>query len=93
MKPIFELVPVVLSVIAIIVGAIRLRHQLSNNIRLQAGFGILAAILLMFAQTSWFSTLFFIGDTIDTSFADDLWTWFNLISMALIISNSMDHKD
>lgn len=88
MKQFIEMLPIALAIVAIFSGVLNIHRAKHIHGRIRILFGLVAATMLLFAQASWYSTLFFANETIDTSFADSLWSWFNTIVMALIISYS-----
>lgn len=84
----FEAIPIILAMVAIFIGFVKLNATNSRRRNINILLGIVAATIMLIAQTSWILTLVYKESTVDTSFADGLWTWFNSIVMVLIISYS-----
>lgn len=82
-----ELIPVGLAVMAMFASIHALNKPNNTSLRkFQLTLGILASLLLVIAQLSWFSTLMYSFHRIDMSIVDGGWSIFNSLVMLLIIS-------
>lgn len=82
---IFELLPVVLAVIVVILCGLRYSAECKRSIRVTMLMGVICGLLLITAQTSWWTSIRVEGLQFGTAFADALWTMFNSLVMACFI--------
>jgi len=90
----FELLPVLLAVIAAIVCAIRAGTE-RGRLKVLFTLATLACVLLIVAQTSWWSVLVFEAVSsgyIDDDFANYIWTVFNCTVMASYLVSALDKE-
>lgn len=85
MLAILELLPIALAIVAIFSASLMFKNTRRKHDRIRCIVGIVAAIVMIVAQTSWFTTYVLMGNLEDTSFANALWTIFNTLSMILVI--------
>ncbi len=82
---IFEILPIILAVIASISCAIRFSRDRRVHDRLAMLIAIISSILMIVAQTSWWVTYAIDGNLMGTTFANGVWTVFNSLSMLCLI--------
>ena len=82
---IFELLPVVLAAIAVVLCGLRYSAECKRSIRIPMLMGVVCGLLLITAQTSWWTSIRVEGAMFGTEFADALWTAFNSIVMGCFI--------
>jgi hypothetical protein len=82
---IFELLPVGLAVIAAVRCSTRYSMRIRKVDRLTLILAVLNSLLLIFAQTSWWSTYVLLGSLQGTEFANVVWTVFNSLTMIVFI--------
>lgn len=82
---IFELLPVALATIAVILCGLRYSAECKRTVRIPMLMGMISGLLLIVAQTSWWSSIRVEGLPFGTAFADVIWTLFNSIVMACFI--------
>ena len=88
----FELLPVFLAVVAAIVCAIRAGVE-HGRLKILFTLATIACVLLIVAQTSWWSVLVFevvSSGYIDDNFANYIWTVFNSIVMTSYLVSALD---
>lgn len=85
MRYFFELTPIALAAVAFILCGLRYNSECKKHIKIPMLFGICASILLLFAQTSWWSSLILEGSTVGNAFTDYIWTVFNATVMVSFI--------
>lgn len=85
-----ELIPVGLAIVAMFasIHALNVPH-LTNLRKFQLTLGIVASLLLMVTQLSWFSTLMYSFHRIDLTIIDNGWSIFNSLVMLLITSYAL----
>ena len=82
---IFELLPVVLAAIAVVLCGMRYSAECKRSVRIPMLMGVVCGMLLIIAQTSWWTSIRIEGAAFGTPFADALWTAFNSIVMGCFI--------
>ena len=94
LRDIFELLPVGLAGVAIVTATMKYGKTDKQNRRerILLAISILAAVLLIIAQSSWYVASVILGKIEDTWFANDVWSVFNTIVMANIILYCLPEK-
>lgn len=92
MAQLFELFPIVLAVIAIITSSIMYGRVRRKSDKIRSILSILCSILLILAQSSWYTAAVVMGKLEDTWFANQIWTIFNTLVMVLIITQSLPRR-
>lgn len=82
---VFEMLPVVLAAIAVVLCSLRYSSECKRATRIPMLMGAVSGLLLIVAQTSWWSSIRIEGLPFGTMFADGIWTLFNSIVMACFI--------
>ncbi len=82
---IFELVPVGLALVAAVLCSMRAREAKTRQYRLSLMLGVVCAVLLIVAQTSWWGTYIVQGHLEGTWLANIIWTVFNSLVMVAFI--------
>lgn len=80
-----DLIPVVLAAIVVILCGLRYSAECKQSIRIPMLFGVVCGVLLIFAQTSWWTSVRVEGLQFGTVFADAIWTIFNSLVMICFI--------
>lgn len=89
---ILDFIPIILAFIAIFVSGKRIlsvRRKLDYFI---CTLSVIAAILLIFAQTSWWVSYVIDGNLLGTMFANKIWFMFNTITMLILILSNKTRK-
>jgi len=81
----FQLLPVVLAIVAAVSCAIRFAKDRRRYDKWAMLLGTLSSLLLIVAQTSWWTTYIITNSLQGTVFANTLWTVFNSTSMVTLI--------
>lgn len=81
-----ELIPVGLAMVAMFASIRALNKRHTSIRKVQLILGIVASLLLVVAQLSWFSTLMYSLHAIDSSIIDKVWSIFNSLVMLLVAS-------
>lgn len=81
----FEFLPVGLALAAAVLCAQKYSDTRRKAERLVCLLGTICAVLLMFAQTSWWSAYYIHGLGLGTDFANHVWTLFNILTMSAFI--------
>ena len=92
MNSIVELFPVGLALVAIATSSIMYNRTRRKYDKVRSLFGIIIAVVMIIAQTSWYTTSVIMGKLEDTVFANALWTIFNSLTMILIIMYSVPRQ-
>jgi len=91
----YELMPVIIAVVACVLCAMRASSEV-GRLRLFFTMATVSCVLLILAQTSWWSVLVFELQTVTTYIDDDaanmVWTLFNTITMLAFIVSAVDGK-
>lgn len=82
---VFQLLPVALACISAILCAYRVTGERRRSDRLAMTVAVLCSLLLVVAQTSWWSTYLIEGNLLGTVFANSVWTIFNTLVMVTFI--------
>lgn len=82
---VFELSPVILAMVAAVTCADRYSRARRKCERAAMAIGVLCALLLIFAQTSWWTSYVIQGLGLATQIADAAWTAFNSLVMIAFI--------
>lgn len=86
---ILDIIPVLLAIVAIFVSSLRLLDIRRKSDYIICTFSIVAALLLIFAQTSWWVSVVISHNLAGTSFANCIWLVFNtLVMLILILTNT-----
>ena len=85
---IIEIIPIVLAIVAIYLASGRLTQLRRTQDRISNIIGIIASIILIVAQSSWYASAVVDGTLQGTWFANQLWTAFNSLVMLLMIISS-----
>ena len=86
---IFELLPVVLAVIALISCGRRFTSTSHQQTRTLMLFGIICSIIMAIAQTTWWSYWTLQNQMVRPEYTAVLWTVFNTLSMVAFIYASI----
>lgn len=81
----FELLPVVLAFVAAVSCSIRYHRDRRHHDRLAMALAILASLMLIAAQTSWWATVLYQHSLQGTEFSNFIWTAFNSLTMIIYI--------
>lgn len=81
----FELLPIILAIVSIFISSKAYLIARRKTDKLRLILSIIAAIVMIIAQTSWYTTSVLMGQIQDTSFANHLWTLFNTLAMIILI--------
>lgn len=88
----FELLPVLLAMIAAVTCASRYSRERRRSDRVIMVLGVLCAVLLIFAQTSWWTSYVVQGHALGTQVANAAWTVFNCLVMVSFILSSLPRR-
>lgn len=91
-SPLIELIPVVLGVLAVYFAAGKLVSSRRKTDTIATVLSISSAIIMIAAQSSWYTSAIVENDLEGTWFANQLWTLFNSLSMIIIIMYSYPRK-
>ncbi len=89
---IIELIPVVLGIVAVYFAAGKLASVRRRADTAVTVLSIIAAILMIVAQSSWYTSAIIERNLEGTWFANQLWTLFNSLVMLIIIIYSYPRK-
>lgn len=81
LRYLFELTPVALALVVSVVCSYRYGRERRMQNRLLMLLGMVNAVLLIVAQTSWWTSFLVQGAGMGTEFADVLWSVFNNLVM------------
>lgn len=81
----FQLLPVILACIAAITCAHRFNSGRRKQDKIVMALSVTCSLLLIVAQTSWWTTFLIEGNLLGTIFADTIWTIFNSLIMVTLI--------
>lgn len=82
---IFEFTPVALALAAAIVCSTKAQFTRRKQEKIVCALGTLCAVLLIFAQTSWWATYRVYGLGLGTDLANHVWTIFNTLTMTAFL--------
>jgi len=88
MQTFFELVPVALAFAVALIASTAFTKARRSKDRIVFSLSTMAAIMLIIAQTSWYSTLTG-GGADDPTWVNNLWTLFNTTVMATFLTNAL----
>lgn len=91
--PLIEFIPVVLGILAVYFAAGKLVTHRRRLDTVATMLSILAAIVMIVAQSSWYTSAIVEQDLQGTWFANQLWTLFNSLAMIIIILHSYPRKN
>jgi hypothetical protein len=91
MKIFFELLPVALAFVVALLAATSYTKARRNVDRAVLILSSASAVMLIIAQTSWYSTLTG-GGFDDPTWVNDLWTVFNTTVMSAFIANALGRR-
>ena len=92
METIFEFSPVLLAMIALVMCGRSFKIQRRRFDKFKLMLSVIAALLLIIAQTSWYFSSVINQQLEDTWLANYIWTLFNILAMVLIILNAYPRK-
>lgn len=81
-----ELLSIILGIVAIIINSLSVMRYGRKSDRIRAVLSIIASILLIIAQTSWYVSNTIMGLPYDILWADNIWTVFNALVMIIFIA-------
>jgi len=81
----FQIVPIVLAIVSVLACSYRASKDRRKSDRIAMLLSMIASILLIIAQTSWWVTYAIEGDLLGTVFANHVWTIFNSLVMIIFI--------
>ena len=81
----FQLLPIILAVIAGVSCSIRFARDRRKHDRWAMVLAVISSVLLIVAQTSWWATYVLDGNLLGTVFANNVWTVFNSLVMICLI--------
>ena len=85
MQNIFEAIPIILACYAALICAKQYINDRRKQHKRLMLLGIICALLLIIAQTSWYVTYVVQGNLLGTVFSDQIWTIFNSLTMLAFI--------
>jgi len=85
LNSIFNFLPIVLAVIAAIMCTRRFHEDRRKHDRATMAMAVVSCMLLVLAQTSWWTTYIIEGNLMGTWFANTVWTIFNTLVMSTFI--------
>ncbi len=88
MALLFESIPMVLALFAVVFAARRGLLTRDRHVKRIACMGMMCAMLMLVAQTSWAWSVF-AGNRMGEDYANVLWTLFNTLAMVTIIYASI----
>ena len=88
----FQLLPVFLALIAAVVCSRHFATHRRRRDRTAMALAVSASVLLVVAQTSWWTTYLIQGDLLGTWFANMIWTIFNTVVMVVFILIALPRK-
>lgn len=83
---IFEFTPIVLALVSIYFCTIKFSGTNRRIERIILCMGVLASVIMIVAQMSWFTTVVVQHNLIGSWFANKLWTIFNSLVMVILIT-------
>ncbi len=89
---ILDTIPILLAIVAIFVSSIKLMNIRRKSDYMICSFSIVASLLLIFAQTSWWVSVVIDNDLAGTDFSNKLWFMFNTLVMLILILNNSPRK-
>ena len=93
LKALFEALPIMLAVMAVILAFRAYPKQRRGTDRATMVLIILASALLVTAQTSWWHTVLVLQTSVGEDFANVLWTLFNITTTCTFVVVSAGHHD
>jgi len=81
----FQIVPIILGVIAVLACSYRATKDRRRSDRIAMLLSMVASLIMIVAQTSWWVTYAIEGNLLGTVFANHLWTVFNSLVMIIFI--------
>lgn len=91
MIQLLEGLPIILALLAIFACSIRLKFDRRNDFKTVMVLCMIAAALMLTAQTSWWQTRF-IGNLDGEAWANEIWTIFNSLTMIIFILVAIPRK-
>jgi hypothetical protein len=88
----FEFAPIALAFVAAVLCGRKYSQTRRQQERLVCALGVVCAVLLMFAQSSWWATYRMQGLGIGTDIANHVWTVFNVLTMSAFIALGWPRK-
>jgi Na+/phosphate symporter len=88
----FELLPVALACVAAVLCARSYSRERRRDHRLTLLIGVVCSVILVIAQTSWFTSYIVLGSNEGAAFANVLWTIFNSLVMFCFIAAARTPK-
>ena len=90
--PILEILPIILAIVAIITSARGFKEADTKIGKVGNLLGIICALTLIVAQSSWFTAMFILNQQDDTWIANTIWAVFNSMTMIMVIIFSKTRK-
>jgi hypothetical protein len=85
MQHLFQILPIVLACVAAVACSVRFGRGRRHHDRLAMALATLSSVLLIVAQTSWWTTYLIEHSLQGTEFANAIWTIFNSTTMVTFI--------
>lgn len=85
LRAFLELTPIILAVIAILITSKNYKLNLNKGMGIVPLLSIVCALLLVFAQSSWYVLAVVMNSLEDTIISNIVWTIFNILTMVLLI--------
>lgn len=80
-----ELVPIGLAIVSVISCTRSLFRERRRVTKVTSGFGLVCSLILIVAQSSWWTSYAINGNIEGTVWANTLWTIFNTLTMTAFI--------
>ena len=87
-----DIIPILLAIVAIFVSSIKLVNIRRKSDYIVCTLSIIGAILLIFAQTSWWVSVVIDNNLEGTWLSNKVWLMFNTIMMIILILNNTPRK-
>lgn len=88
----FEILPIVLAIISAILCSIKYSSYRRQDDKVIMILAVFCSILLIIAQTSWWTSYIIENSLEGTRFANATWTVFNNVTMIIFISLAIKRK-
>lgn len=82
---IFELIPILLAIIAAFSCSYRFKYYRRTHDRIAMLISTITSLLLIIAQTSWWVSSILDGNLLGTTFANHIWVIFDSLAMICLI--------
>lgn len=81
----FQILPILLAIVSAVACSYRISKDRRRTDRLAMLLAMIASLMLIVAQTSWWVTYTIEGNLLGTVFANHVWTVFNSLTMIIFI--------